>query len=265
MKKKLLFVLGAADPEMTFIERLLNRKGCHFIYALVDGERVRPGTAYLAEKGSAILYESYDTVYAVECGWFDEDDKVVHLDHHRPNDVGYGKPPEEYLFASSAGQVVSALIRNGEYMHAEDVKDLLFVAAADHCLGAAYRGECPGVLPEELMAWRIKTRAAFQNRDPEQLLAYVEYARKRICELAVDGLADLRQLEGGTLPEAPEAAAREGLAILSRVTEKGGRQKVCLLNANPETIQAFMAGTLVPGLTNHYGDPVRGYAGGYLS
>ncbi len=32
-------------------------------------------------------------------------------------------------------------------------RDLVLTAAADHCLGAAYHGECPGVDPDELVRW----------------------------------------------------------------------------------------------------------------
>src|SRR5690606_3150380 len=75
-------------------------------YALdAEGERVHPGNAYrcpipVAPEGA--------TVYAVECidtlpeGW-------VRIDHHRPGDPGYGRPPSEFLSASSLGQVITAL------------------------------------------------------------------------------------------------------------------------------------------------------------
>src|SRR5690606_4181877 len=33
----------------------------------------------------------------------------------------------------------------------------VFAAAADHCLAAAYRGECPGIDPNALMRWRVET------------------------------------------------------------------------------------------------------------
>src|SRR5690606_12426626 len=42
--------------------------------------------------------------------------------------------------------------------------DLVLTAAADHCLGAAYRGECPGVDTDELLAYRVASRARFQHR-----------------------------------------------------------------------------------------------------
>lgn len=44
---------------------------------------------------------------------------------------------------------------------------LCFVAAADHCLGAAYAGQCPGVDVEAFGEWRIATRAAHRERTDE--------------------------------------------------------------------------------------------------
>jgi hypothetical protein len=32
----------------------------------------------------------------------------------------------------------------------------VLAAAADHCLAAAYRGECHGVDPDALMRWRVE-------------------------------------------------------------------------------------------------------------
>src|SRR5690606_10629563 len=56
-------------------------------------------------------------------------------------------------------------------------RPLIYAAAADHCLGAAYRGECPGVDPDELMRWRAESRAKFQGRSVEEVLADVERAQ----------------------------------------------------------------------------------------
>jgi hypothetical protein len=41
--------------------------------------------------------------------------------------------------------------------------DFVLVAAADHCLAAAYRGECPGVDPDALMRWRVETRGGVEG------------------------------------------------------------------------------------------------------
>ena len=45
-------------------------------------------------------------------------------------------------------------------------------AAADHCLGAAYQGLCPGVDPDELMQWRVESRAKFQDREVLRAVFY---------------------------------------------------------------------------------------------
>lgn len=181
-----IWALGAPDPEMEMIEKLLRECGESVVYAVAsDGSRVTPGTAY-----RCLVPEVPDgaTVYAVECidvlpaGW-------VRIDHHRPGDPGYGRPPEEFLPASSVGQVIAELARlgrlphpwqrgylsagtpgrwvlwgyRGEWTVAEAAPehprhhrathiphDIVLTAAADHCLSAAYRGECPGVYPDAL-------------------------------------------------------------------------------------------------------------------
>ena len=42
-----------------------------------------------------------------------------------------------------------------------------------------------------------------------------------------------------------------------------GRRKVVLQAATPEIIRAFLAGEIAPELVDRYGDPERGFAGGY--
>ena len=44
-----LWVLGAGDPEMAAIEKLLQDAGEKFTHATVAGVRVHPGNAYKAE------------------------------------------------------------------------------------------------------------------------------------------------------------------------------------------------------------------------
>src|SRR5690606_25622302 len=47
------------------------------------------------------------------CGDMHPFPRVVVIDHHRPGDPGYGRPPEEFLAASSIGQVITELARLG--------------------------------------------------------------------------------------------------------------------------------------------------------
>ena len=152
-------------------------------------------------------------------------------------------------------------------------KAILLAAAADHCLGAAYRGECPGVDPDALMTWRAESRAKFQGRSVADVLADVERARKALLEFPIIRLAAavgnttmlVADMRGPVVPELPEAACREGMAYLATVRDPGGREKVVLGAASVAQVEAFMS-TWAPtqGLINIYGDPARGFAGGYL-
>jgi len=367
-----IWILGAPDPEMEMIEQLLRACSEHVEHATVwrNGvrRRVTPAEAYApdVEIGEG-LRGGRETAYMVECApavlvgsSFDGIDwagVAVAIDHHRPGDPGYGRPPAEFLPASSIGQVISELARldvlpddwryvgihpddptyqAGElvplpggrtvrYWHATGVwyeyripADHVLAAAADHCLAAAYRGECPGVDPDALMRWRVESRAAFQGRSVEEVLADVERAREALRAAPTVRLADgidvrdMREaytvqtvlvvpfVEGATVDSAgvgdatfvvfgpraegawdegghhtfvergvaelPEAGAREGLAYIATVTERGGRQKVVLGAADAEMVRAFLESWApAQGLVDIYGDPARGFAGGYLA
>jgi hypothetical protein len=369
MTPSTLFILGAPDPEMAHIETLLAEAGVPYTYASIGETRVHPGNAYKADWLAGDYSGRIDHIVFVECGGRTLDDfarderaKVTRVDHHRPGDPGYGRPPAEFLSASSIGQVFSRLHRTdrgryaiaapqyyvqgrdglghlavepgefavctgisllgdpeqpkwmlrtehssyGQLEWVEVPEEVVLCAAADHCLAHAYRGLCPGVDPERLMAWRSESRAAFQGRTVADVLADVESARHILRE-AVAGreFADLRSSEtvcsrcgeeaaaqpnplnlstrdGGTpgglggcgdahtwvthprhIPELPEAAAREGIAFLAETTDRDGRRKVVLQAAPPDLVARFLAGEIVPGLVDTYGDPARGFAGGY--
>jgi len=312
-----IWTLGAPDPEMEEIERLLRQCGEEIIYATgEDGRRVHPGNAYRCPVPAV---PEGSTAYAVECidvlpeGW-------VRIDHHRPGDPGYGRPPDEFLSASSIGQVIRALARLGAIpsswrrmsagwaapltpQYAEDgtpvdyvgvpwlrpaagggdawdividahtfarvPHEMVLAAAADHCLAAAYRGECPGVDPDALMRWRVETRAAFQGRTVEEVLADVERARELLEDAPNERLAHgvyVADMRGQSIPELPEAAARDGVCFIASLTERDGRIKVVCQSGTPEQIEAFMrVWAPAHGLTDIYGDPARGFAGGYLA
>jgi hypothetical protein len=142
------------------------------------------------------------------------------------------------------------------------------VAAADHCLEAAYRGRCPGVDPDALMRWRAESRAAFQKRSVEDVLVDIEVARRILrAGMSDEGSRDgcFRDLRGEQIPELPEAACREGIPFLSTVRDRDGREKVVLQAAPPDLVRRFLAGEIVSGLCDYYGSPERGLAGGYTT
>lgn len=401
----LTLILGAPDPEMNAIEDLGRQVGAEIRYALsARGTRVRADEAYQTVGITASLHmdrRSMDaplppgTVYAVECDGPAIPADAIRIDHHRPGDPGYGRPPSEFLSASSIGQVIAELARigrlpmgplvssyewvgdweerqraafrwfhweaeartafsggalfemfrtpyrlapcDGYYILARRVSgvvefaaspdemrdagavrvapdmlvrvhiphDLVLAAAADHCLGAAYRGECPGVDPDALMRWRVESRAAFQRRAPAEILADIEAAREILREAPLVRLATepwepacgvhgrsgacwqsgagdptartdecyalgdplaVVDLRGRSIPELPEASAREGICFVADLPSPDGRVKVVCQSGSPEQIEAFMTvWAPAQGLTDIYGDPAQGFAGGYRS
>jgi hypothetical protein len=292
-----LRILGANDPEMEAIEKLLRDRGETVVYATtIGGKRVSAGNAYLADspRHAAIANNGEVRIYAVECDWRHLDGEtgdVTVIDHHRHGDPGYGRPPSEFMAASSVGQVLYLLNKNF-------TGELLMVAAADHCLAHAYRAECPGVDPDRLAAWRAESRAKFQGRPVADVLADVDRARTALqaapliylgTQRAVDRDADgvcpecedsmdpcwgtchgdhdpARDMRGQHVPELPEASAREGICFIAdSLPDDSGKVKVVCQSGTPEQIEAFMSHWApAQGLTNIYGDPARGFAGGYL-
>lgn len=266
--QNIFFVLGAADPEMRAIERLLSERKVQFMHASIDGKRVYPANAYRAQMPQPALeaLRQGGKLYLVEC--IDPAPPgALRIDHHRPGDPGYGHPPGQYWEASSLGQTVAAL-ESDTGVPVGITPEMRMLAAADHCLGAAYRGECPGVEPDALMHWHIASRARYEKRPQADVQADVEATRKTLrtaprVELA-PGLyaADVRGLPAAELPL---AAARDAQCCLSAVRARDGRTKIGCLVGTPRQISAFMqVWAPAHGLVDGYGDPVRGFAGAYL-
>jgi hypothetical protein len=294
-------ILGAPDPEMERIEHILDalRPDGPLVYraAAPDGRRVTASEAYSVEyvlnSGDEIVHvddlrpalRDGEAILLVECDLAVALDgvRLIRADHHRPGDPGYGAPPALFWQASSIGQVLWALrdLIASVTEHRRSCRccspavpivpaDVRYAAAADHCLAAAYAGECPGIDPDELLAWRVDTRAEHQGRSPEELEADVAHARARLGEapkVEIGGVqvADLR--EAGFIPELPEAAARDGVPFLARVTDRGGTQKIVLQAAPAAAVAAFLEdpAAIVRGAVGQvYGDPARGFAGAYV-
>jgi hypothetical protein len=248
---------------MARIEAVLRQHGYTVVYATagLGGERVSPSTAYKADGTSHYLGDQAGDLIFVECQVSGLTPKMV-IDHHRPGDPGYGMLPEKFWQASSLGQVFSLL-------GLEPSEEDRIVAAADHCLSHAYRWRCPGVNPDALRRWRTASRAAFQGVSEDEIRRKVDAALETLAHLphvAVAGQMVANAIGLPSIPEAPEAVAISGTALLYSMLDKGtGRTKVGLLGAEPETIRAWME--MAPqkwGLIDIYGDPARGYAGGYL-
>lgn len=271
----IIAITGAMDPEMEAIVGLLD--ACEIqirrVPATVDGKPVHAGNAYRADP---VTVPDGSVVWRIECEPRDivGAAAVVVIDHHRPGDPGYGRPPAEFLAASSIGQVISHLAQlTGGITPSQLCQHVVLTAAADHCLGAAYRGECPGVDPDAMMVWRAESRAAFQGRPVDDILADVAAAQEAIRSAALvvlhrDGdrevvAADMRRPV--PVRELPEAAMRVDAAYISGpLLGPDGRCKITC-SGRAEHVRAFL-GVWAPaeGLIDTYGDPARGFAGGYL-
>jgi len=275
--KRVLFILGAPDPEMEEIERVVRFVGAGVVYATVDGTRVHAGNAYgggldefvrsSSGPGEEGTWEDGDSSYwreivAVECA-SSTPRETLRIDHHRSGDPGFGRPSSEFLVASSLGQVLDLL-------DLAPTAEQRLIAAADHCLGAAYRGMCPGVDPEALGMFRAEARAKFQKRSVAEVLADIAVTETALADEPLlklrEGIVAVDMRRGHPWPELPEAACRAGVSYVSGpLICPDGRKKITC-SGHASQIEAFM-GFWAPknGLVDIYGDPTRGFAGGYES
>lgn len=255
------FVLGARDLEMDAIEDMLKLHGTLYGFAAVrtlDGRPVRvgPNNAYRAETIIGVESIADVALVLVECDF-------ERCDHHRVIDAGYGKSPEEFLEASSIGQVIRMLARVGVVV-AVDTR-IRAIAAADHCLLAAYQGECPGVSPEEVLNVRLPELCLRYGMPEVDVRTGIEAARALLAGApyveigAGNPVRDLRQ--HGVQPFVLEAATMSGEYFLGHVDTRD--PKKIMLSANSEAVQCFLNGWAAHiGISGLYGDPGRGFAGG---
>lgn len=150
--------------------------------------------------------------------------------------------------------------------------EVVLTAAADHCLGAAYGGQCPGVSWLALTAFRVKERAAFQKRSEAEVLADIEATTKAFDVapiLALDSsgapatVLDMRRET--PWPELVEAATRRGTRYISGpLVGPDGRKKFTCSGSALHVKKFLEEWGPNNGLVDMYGDTARGFAGGYL-
>ncbi|HYG84015.1 MAG TPA: hypothetical protein VD907_03990 [Verrucomicrobiae bacterium] len=269
--KDVLFVLGADDPEMREIERILNNAALPYVYAKAEGRRCHPGNAYEARNQ---LSSAADVVF-VEC-------KVVGvtpvktIDHHNEGDPGYGLGPTHYLKASSLGQLIGFLQELGHKITI--TQDMRVLAAMDHCRQAAILGKCPGVSAKEVISRRVTEIAAAADKEVREVQSLIDSYRGILAkqenqpfgDSTVIDLTEAYLGEGYSLKllSAQTALDIAGVAALLRHADKpGGPEKITLSgHVSPKMVQHFLK-VYAPekGLKKTYGVPARGYAGGYLS
>ncbi|HDS1721596.1 hypothetical protein NPS53_08800 [Pseudomonas putida] len=258
--RNVVFALGAHDPEMRAIRRMLSNAGYRYAFANRFGRRCNTGNAYNADELTKHIKDEQRLIW-VECRSpkFDSERDII-VDHHNPGDPGHAAGPSEFWEGSSIGQVANLIGRSGH--------ELRIVAASDHCLSAAMRGECKGIDPDELMSWRIRARASMGEMQPWLLKRMISRAVERIESLPRIDFGGVQIVDGtfDTTPELRDGAAIAGVPILT--TRKGptGNVKVGLYGAEPDVITAWMKTMRESDFVDHvYGSAHREYAGAILS
>jgi hypothetical protein len=263
--KDWLFVLGAQDPEMREIERVLKRADRRFAHAAKTGTRCSARNAYEADSVALVgadqrvrpvVLAPVQPAVMVECG-LPGHPPVLRVDHHHPGDPGYERAAHAYLEGSSLGQVLGLL-----EMEASETQRLL--AAGDHCLTAAYQGLCPGVDPNELLFLRAAWRAKISGRSLGDVVEGILQAAKLVRRHLHGDRLESVFLDPTEVPaDLPEGAAYAGCAVRYRALDLRGELKEMLKGADPARIEAFMREHQAAG-RKVYGNPHRGYAGAYL-
>lgn len=250
-----VFILGAADPEMREIANVLKAAGERFAFAYKDGKRVHSGNAYDANELSWRVSPRAQVIY-VECR--------VHglnlrqrgiVDHHNPGDPGYDCGPEDYLRGSSLGQVLAMLGKSPTELQR-------IICAADHCPASAYQGKCHGVSVDAFSAWRIASKAEAKKISVEEMTARLNAQCEVLKTAECINFAGIEvRWVGSCTDEMPDASARCGVAVMYQMVDRDGRNKAGILNAPSHVIETWMQEC---NLKDVYGNPSRGYAGGYF-
>ena len=123
-----LWVLGAEDPEMLLVEKVLLEAAELVTYAALDGQRVRQEEAYASEAKPSDPVGPKDLVVAVECGVAEAS---LRIDHHRPGDPWFGQPAKNFLVGSSLGQVLWHLFQKGKIGLGKTFPPGVFVLGVD--------------------------------------------------------------------------------------------------------------------------------------
>ena len=256
-----VFVLGAYDPEMRTVRKMLGNAGYRSVVANRFGRRCVSSNAYMADSLSKPIASVVPKVW-VECRSPDYDAaRDVIVDHHNEGDPGYDAPPAAYWEGSSVGQVA-------QLIGAPKDKYAMCAAASDHCLSAAMRGECGDVTPAEVMEWRIGGRASMMDISPWLLRRRIDRAIQRLEALPALRFAGETIIDASfdLTPELRDAAAIAGKPIITTRQDSLGRIKFGLYGARNELVTEWLGIMRSSSwVESCYGNPFREYAGVLLN
>jgi len=251
------FVLGGEDTEMNAIESLLKTFGHEVVYAQCRNKRVTRSRAYHADGPILVPGDVW-----VECRPNNFDVKklaslgISVVDHHAEGDPGFNRPSSEYWEASSLGQIC-------ELLEVKPNKLLRFIAAADHCLLAAYHNQCPGVKREEFFDYRM-TYFSVSKDDPAAFMKEL-HKKAQVCPtIDINGskVYDITRLKRHSAFFS-DMSCYYNMKIIQVQKQKAQKTKkyfVCNLSA--EDIVYFMEeySKGLGDVLNVYGDPKRQFA-----
>lgn len=283
------FVLGARDPEMDFIERLLRNNGYKVAFACgQNGDRVHYGAAYPSRTAEGPSNKPYVWQVWIECAPAHGGKltlasmDIPFIDHHYPGDPGYECGPADYWKGSSVGQLHIMLGLEGTH-------EAHVIAAIDHCINAAYRGECvlkstgEVIAPDEILNRQLMGMCLHTGRPIELLKETLETWRKRLRDNTPTphrtraGIQHVHEFVHRTITEFWEYLCAREAALIERVCavvitkfhepECDPELKLNIVgHPSADFIERFLAGSeLYPTVINRYGSPARGYGGGYVT
>lgn len=230
--EELIFILGAKDPEMDKIEKLLLKINSKYLYAEVEGKRCHPGNSYQADNNEKIKNKN---LVFIECK-INNVEPIKEIDHHKEGDYGYSLDYNNFLEASSIGQLIKYIINESknendiiELLKFESMpfasytdnfsfnekteewllgsgqndiiipKEYVITAAIDHSLSESYLNLCKGVNNKDIEQQQILNISEVFDNNEElvkntmfELSSYFENNQNKI-----DNILDFRYLNLG--------------------------------------------------------------------
>jgi hypothetical protein len=120
--------------------------------------------------------------------------------------------------------------------------NILLIAACDHCLRAAYAGDCPGVYSLEVLGYRTKLRAAIRKCSEKEVSQDFEKAFKGLNEAPkiVLGNYSFADVRGRELPELADTGTYLNISYLTGpLQDPSGRKKI-VWSGDPKEIEGFV-------------------------
>jgi len=297
---KKLFILGSKDPEMSKIESILIQMNLEYTYATKDGELCHPTNAYTADNiinhNDVVFIECNIPSYTGCFFLIDHHNKgdygynLDYKDFLAASSVGQLL---SFLLFEDFSLTIKSLnlkrtkdamsfgfsILNGSWVHSINDFDtiivphsIVLIAAIDHCLLDAYKGRCFGVDKKELSGYRQESLAENLNLSINQVSSQFKKFKKIIKSFDILNLdiLDLTNIDLGEGYTEDYLLLREASIFLNKPiaikTKNKEIEKLMLLSLSEEQTSNFLKNKMFKNfsLSNVFGVPSRGYAGGII-